>query len=111
MCVFPDEYDLAYRSILPVQVVWNKKPLNIIRTVKTDMSLVRPSVMKSWQTGWTFHFESNVQVQNQSEHPCMKLIQGKVNLCIMTMSNELDTAATRLVLCRIHSVYSQCWKG
>ena len=51
MCVFPDEYDLAYRSILPVQVVWNKKPLNIIRTVKTDMSLVRPSVMKSWQTG------------------------------------------------------------
>lgn len=39
----PDEYDLAYRSILPVQVVWNKKPLNIIRTVKTDMSLVRPA--------------------------------------------------------------------
>ncbi|KAK7492891.1 hypothetical protein BaRGS_00015838 [Batillaria attramentaria] len=35
-----DEYDLAYRSILPAQVVWNKKPLNIIRTVKADMSLI-----------------------------------------------------------------------
>ncbi|RUS88571.1 hypothetical protein EGW08_003671 [Elysia chlorotica] len=35
-----DDYDLAYKSILPVQVVWNKKPLNIIRTVRSDMSLV-----------------------------------------------------------------------
>jgi len=35
-----DDYDLAYKSILPVQVVWNKKPLNIIRTVRSDMSLI-----------------------------------------------------------------------
>ncbi|KAK6989474.1 DDB1- and CUL4-associated factor 15 [Biomphalaria glabrata] len=35
-----DDYDLAYKSILPVQVVWNKKPLNIIRTVRNDMSLI-----------------------------------------------------------------------
>lgn len=35
-----DEYDLAYRSILPVQVAWNKKPLSIIRSVKNDMNLI-----------------------------------------------------------------------
>ncbi|CAG5136725.1 unnamed protein product [Candidula unifasciata] len=35
-----DDYDLAYKSILPVQVVWNTKPLNIIRTVRSDMSLI-----------------------------------------------------------------------
>ncbi|XP_059175727.1 DDB1- and CUL4-associated factor 15-like [Physella acuta] len=35
-----DDYDLAYKSILPVQVVWNKMPLNIIRTVRSDMSLI-----------------------------------------------------------------------
>nr|KAG5703915.1 hypothetical protein BaRGS_008174 [Batillaria attramentaria] len=64
-----DEYDLAYRSILPAQVVWNKKPLNIIRTVKADMSLLKTFFPQITVLQMTFDIEHYMveAIHNEAE--------------------------------------------